>query len=216
MAGNATQRGGTNPLGKPVTFRPGWWRSARHHPLTERVKTYSISKLGQAVGLSRSTLLYYDRLGLLPPSGRTYSGYRYYTQKDEKRLERICRFREAGLALADIRACLASGGQPGAKLLEQRLGEITHELRGLRNQQRLLAGMLARVASKKPPHLVDKKVWVQMLRAAGMDERAMAQWHAEFERRAPEAHHEFLISLGISEKEILQLREWSSRRQPRG
>ena len=43
------------------------------------MKTYSISKLARACGLSRSTLLYYDRLGLLPPSGRTGSGYRCYS-----------------------------------------------------------------------------------------------------------------------------------------
>jgi len=43
------------------------------------MKTYSISKLARACGRSRSTLLYYDRLGLLKPSGRTGSGYRYYT-----------------------------------------------------------------------------------------------------------------------------------------
>jgi DNA-binding transcriptional MerR regulator len=175
-----------------------------------KMKTCSISKLGRLFGLSRSTLLYYDRIGLLPPSGRTYSGYRYYTEKDKKRLERICHFREAGLTLADIRACLASGGRPGAKLLEKRLRQMGEEIRGLRSKHRLLAVMLAR-ASVRPPPTVDKQMWVQMLRAAGMDNQAMARWHAEFERRAPDAHQEFLLSLGIPENEILHIREWSRR-----
>jgi len=38
---------------------------------------------------------------------------------------------------------------------------------------------------------VDTQIWVEMPRAAGMDNRAMRQWHAEFERRAPEAPHAF-------------------------
>jgi len=177
----------------------------------QRLKTCTISKLARAFGLSRSTLLYYDRIRLLSPSGRSYSGYRLYTPKDEKRLKRICRFREAGLALAAIRSFLASTGKPGARVLEQRLNEITREIRGLRNQQRLLAGMLAKIASGKPPRSINKRMWVQMLRAAGMDDQAMAQWHAEFERRAPEAHHEFLASLDIPEPEILHIREWSRR-----
>jgi DNA-binding transcriptional MerR regulator len=174
------------------------------------MKTCSISTLGRLFGLSRSTLLYYDRIGLLPPSGRTYSGYRCYTEKDRKRLERIRHFREAGLTLEDIRACLASGGRPGAKLIEKRLRQMGEEIRGLRSKQRLLAVMLAR-ASVRPPPTVDKRMWVQMLRAAGMDNQAMARWHAEFERRAPDEHQEFLLSLGIPEKEILHIREWSRR-----
>jgi DNA-binding transcriptional MerR regulator len=150
------------------------------------MKTCSISKLAQAFGLSRSTLLYYDRLGLLPPSGQTGSGYRCYTDKDHLRLERICHFREAGLTLKEIRAVLSSGGKPGAKLLEQRMRETAARIQSLRNQQRLLAGMLSRIASGKPPPVVDVELWVEMLEAAGMDENARERWHAEFERRAPE------------------------------
>ena len=173
------------------------------------MKTYSISKLARAVGLSRSTLLYYDRLGLLPPSGRTGSGYRCYSDKDQRRLERICYFREAGLTLKEIRSVLSSGGKPGAKLLEKRMRETAGSLLGLRNQQRLLAGMLSRIASGKPPPAVDKQLWVEMLRAAGMDENAMNRWHTEFERRAPEGHNEFLISLGIPQEEVARIRRWS-------
>jgi DNA-binding transcriptional MerR regulator len=173
------------------------------------MKTYSVSELGNLFGLSRTALLYYDRLELLPASGRTGSGYRYYTEQDRKKLQRICRFREAGLPLADIRACLASGGRPGVKVLEKRLAQISEEIRGLRRQQRLVATMLTRLASGTCIPVVDKQMWVRMLRAAGMDEGAMTHWHAVFERRAPQAHHEFLVSLGIPENEILDIRDWS-------
>src|ERR1035438_9434142 len=139
------------------------------------MKRLSISKLARTFGLSRSTLLYYDRIGLLPPSGRTGSGYRYYTGKDHRRLQRLCFFREAGLALKDIRTVLSSGGKPGAKLLEQRMRELAADIQGLKKQQRLLAGMLRRVASGRLPPAVDKKLWVEMLRAAGMDQNAMSQ-----------------------------------------
>src|SRR5216117_1955078 len=71
------------------------------------MKTYSISKIGRACGLSRSTLLYYDRLRLLRPSGRTGSGYRYYTDADVEQLQRIRHFREAGLTLKEIRDVLS-------------------------------------------------------------------------------------------------------------
>jgi DNA-binding transcriptional MerR regulator len=112
--------------------------------------TFSISKLARAFGLSRSTLLYYDRIGILKPSGRTGSDYRYYSQRDYRRLERICHFREAGLTLKDILAVLSSGGKPGVKLLDQRIRETAADIVDLKNQQRLLAGMLNRIAAQ--PH----------------------------------------------------------------
>src|SRR5436190_19570977 len=103
----------------------------------EAMKTYSISRIARACGLSRSTLLYYDRLGLLEPSGRTGSGYRYYTETDQKRLERIGYFHQAGLKLKEIRAVLSSGGKPGTRLLEQRMRETAENIIGLKRQQRL-------------------------------------------------------------------------------
>jgi DNA-binding transcriptional MerR regulator len=175
------------------------------------MKTYAISELARVCGLSRSTLLYYDRLGLLPAAGRTFSGYRYYTGKDLQRLKRIGYFREAGLSLKEIRSVLSSGGKPGARLLEKRLHETAEGIVGLKNQQRLLAGMLRGVASGERPRCVDKQMWVEILKAAGMDENAMRRWHGEFERRAPEGHQEFLLSLGIPDKEVEQVRALSRR-----
>lgn len=173
------------------------------------MKTYSISAIARLCSLSRSTLLYYDRLGLLCASGRTASGYRYYTEADCKRLERIRQFRDAGLTLREIQAVLSSGGKPGTRLLEKRMRETAGHIVDLKNRQRLLAGMLRGVASGKCPSSVDKKLWIKMLRAAGMDEKAMDRWHAEFERRAPDGHQEFLLSLGIPSSEAARIRRLS-------
>jgi MerR family transcriptional regulator, thiopeptide resistance regulator len=175
------------------------------------MKTYSISALGRAFGLSRSTLLYYDRLGLLPPSGRTGSGYRVYTDRDYRRLDRICHFREAGLTLKEIHTVLLSGGKPGTKLLENRMRETAARILSLKSQQRLLGGMLSRIASGRIPPAVDKQLWIEMLRTAGMDQEAMDRWHTEFERRAPDGHNEFLLSLGIPQAEVAEIRCWSAK-----
>jgi DNA-binding transcriptional MerR regulator len=170
----------------------------------------TISILGRAFGLSRSALLYYDRIGLLRPSGRTAAGYRFYTEKDRKRLGQICQFRQAGLKLDDIRAFLSSCGKPDAAILKKRMAETAQAILDLKSKQRLLANMLNRIASGGCPPSVDKNMWVEMLRAAGIDDRGMERWHSEFERRAPAAHHEFLISLGIPETEAAQIRAWSA------
>ena len=175
------------------------------------MRTFSISQIARACGLSRSTLLYYDRLGLLRASGRTASGYRFYTGKELNRLRRIGHFREAGLSLKEIRAVLASGGKPGTGLLEKRMRQAGEDIVALKNQQRLLAGMLRKVAAGKRPACVDKQLWIEMLKAAGMDQNAMNRWHAEFERRAPEGHQEFLLSLGIPPSEAARIRRLSGK-----
>ena len=69
--------------------------------------------------------------------------------------------------------------------------------------------MLRQVASGKHPPIVNVELWVEMLDAAGMDEDARRRWHAEFERRAPEGHQEFLLSLGIPADEVERGRRWS-------
>ncbi len=124
-------------------------------------------------------------------------------------MERIGHFREAGLTLKEIRAVLFSGGKPGTRLLETRLRETAQHIVGLKNRQRLLAGMLRQVASGKRPPIVDVELWIEMLDAAGMDEDARRRWHTEFERRAPEGHQEFLLSLGIPADEVERIQRWS-------
>jgi DNA-binding transcriptional MerR regulator len=173
------------------------------------MKTYSISQLARSFGLSRSTLLYYDRIGLLQAPRRTMAGYRCYTQHEYDRLARICMFRDTGLCLADVQKMLSGGTAPGVKILENRLKELEQEIRHLRNRQRQLVAMLKKMTSNAYEPVVGKQMWVEMLEAAGMDASAMADWHAEFERRAPAAHHEFLLSLGISEAEANRIRDWA-------
>ena len=175
------------------------------------MKTHSISRLGRLFGLSRSTLLYYDRIGLLPPSGRTGSGYRYYSEQARRRLDRICQFRQAGLTLDEIGQVLATGGKPGATMLTKRMRQTVKRILELRDQQRILAGMLKRVAAGATTPPVDKEMWVQMLRAAGMNEEGMARWHSEFEHRSPQGHQDFLKSLGISDDEVQRIQGWSRR-----
>ena len=171
---------------------------------------YRISELARLFNLSRSTLLYYDRIGLLSPSGRSEAGYRLYSNSERERVESICSLRRAGMDIEGIRTILASTGDDSTSVLRRRLDEIGTEIDALRTKQRLLAGMLKVQGEGGPGSAVNKEMFVAMLRAAGMDDAAMKKLHVEFERREPEAHHTFLLSLGISEKEALQIRAWSA------
>lgn len=72
-------------------------------------RTYRTGRFARMTSVSVRTLRYYDRIGLLPPSGRTEAGYRLYTDADLARLQRILALKFLGFSLEEIAACLRSG-----------------------------------------------------------------------------------------------------------
>lgn len=170
---------------------------------------FRITELARMFSLSRSSLLYYDHIGLLTPSERSEAGYRLYSANDRDRLATICSFRQAGLTIEDIRRVLSMEENVNGVVLQRRMRELGDEIRTLQTQQLLLGKMLQSQSQGALTATVDKQAWIEMLRAAGMNDAAMRVWHTEFERRAPEAHHNFLLALGISEEETLVIRKQS-------
>ena len=162
------------------------------------------------VGLSRSTLLYYDRLGLLRPSGRSHGNYRVYSRGEVERLEQICLYRGMGVPLKEIGRILADSGNGHAPaILKKRLRSLEREIDDLRRQQRCIVHILQQSEMKEETTMLNKERWVAVMKAAGMSEDAMKNWHVHFEKMEPDAHQEFLESLGIDTAEINQIRQWS-------
>lgn len=170
----------------------------------------TVGRLARRYGLSRSTLLYYDRIGLLSPSDRSAAGYRLYSGADVRRLEKILAFRAVGLPLESIDSLLGSGSDSEAdsvdSALEKRLVAIDREITGLRRQQEVILRLLERDGEGARSRSLDKQGWTEILRATGMDDDDMWRWHREFERMAPAAHQEFLESLRIAPAEIESIR----------
>jgi DNA-binding transcriptional MerR regulator len=170
---------------------------------------YTIGRMARRANLSRSTLLYYDRIGLLRPSGRSSAGYRLYNDEDMRRLEKINFYRRTGASLEEIRRMLAASASALRSLLEKRMKDLQEQIACLREQQAVIVKLLK--CDHLPSRLkgIDKQKWVALLRAAGLDEPGMVRWHVEFERLSPQGHHDFLASLGIIAEEIQAIRKWS-------
>jgi DNA-binding transcriptional MerR regulator len=171
---------------------------------------FTIGQVAKKYGLSRSTLIYYDNIGILTPSGRSESNYRLYSDIDLKKMDRIILFRSAGLSLDSIPSLLDKKGDDLNSSLEHRLSSINNEIQGLRNQQQVILNILENESAVKDSRVITKETWVSMLRAAGLDEEGMKNWHIEFEKTSPEAHQDFLESIGIEKDEIKSIRDWSS------
>ena len=69
-----------------------------------------INEAARLAGVTERTLRYYDRIGLLRPSGMTDGGYRLYDGAAMERLQQILFFRELGFPLAQIREIMDSPG----------------------------------------------------------------------------------------------------------
>jgi DNA-binding transcriptional MerR regulator len=171
---------------------------------------YTIGRLAKKFGLSRSTLLYYDSLGLLTPSARTEGRYRLYSNDDVKRLEQICLYRKAGLPLEEIRRVLESPESSLAGILERRLDELNEDIDRLRQQQHFIIGLLKNNSLFERITVMNKETWVSLLAASGFSEEDMRRWHIEFERLAPEKHLRLLKFLRIPDDEIEVIRSWAS------
>ncbi len=174
-----------------------------------RMAMLTISKLAKGCGLSRSTLLYYESIGLLAAGVRTASGYRAYGPKDARRLEQICMYRDAGLKLEDIRAILDRPESDASPVLERRLSELNAEIERLHEHRRAILTLLHVKKSVWRRKMLTKDKLVSIMKAAGLTQTEMNKFHVEFERSAPQEHQEFLEYLKIPVEEIRTIREKS-------
>lgn len=173
----------------------------------------TVTKLGRECGLSRSTVLYYESVGVLKAPLRTRAKYRLYGERDLARLRQICVYREAGLSLADIRELLNRPETDATSVLKRRLLELDAEIGRIRDHQRAIFRLLKTNVTQRRNEMITKEKWVEIMRKAGFSESDMHRWHGEFEKAAPEEHQEFLEFLHIPTDEIRSIRDWSRKLQ---
>lgn len=171
---------------------------------------YSIGKLAAEYELSRSTLLYYDSINLLKPSLRTETRYRLYSEEDKRKLGQICTYRQMGIPIIEIKKLLNSPESASVNILEEHLIRLSEQIRSLRKQQFTILSLLKDNQILSKAGLIKKDDWVALLRSTGLDDDGMDRWHHEFEKISPQAHHEFLASLGIDESDIIEIRRYAA------
>ena len=174
----------------------------------------TVSQLARLCGLSRTTLLYYESIGLLSPACRSDSNYRRYSTPQLERLQTICAYRDAGLRLSDIQQILDEQSNEPTTVLKRRLLELDREIEALREHQNAILRLLQaddgrwRTLDMTKDDMTKEK-WVSIMHGAGFQEEDMRRWHQQFEQQAPEEHQQFLEYLQIPAAEIGKIRERS-------
>ena len=111
--------------------------------------SYRIGELAAGSGLTRDTLRYYERLGLLSPPQRTSGGFRVYPPQTLDRLRFIKQAQTLGLTLHEIHDLVTYQDQRGLKrcrrvrdLLRAKLAELQAKLIELEEFRSTLSGYL--------------------------------------------------------------------------
>jgi len=165
----------------------------------------TVTQIAKQFGVSRTTILYYEKEQLLIPAYRSENGYRWYGEKEIKRLEAITSYRSYGLSVSSIRALLNRDGESQSQILKDHFNELEREIQNLRAQQKAVVVLLQEPSLLKD-NIVNKQRWVEIMVAAGFTENDMVKWHQKFEQLEPLEHQKFLESLGISSEEIVKIR----------
>lgn len=171
-----------------------------------RKNLYTVTKFARLCGVSRTTVLYYEKEGLLKPQFRSDNNYRWYCEDDVAHLKEILALRAFGLAVKQIKSLLNSVDKNQQnKVLTHQFFQLEKEISRLKKQQ------LAIVVTLQEPALLsdrelNKERWVAIMKSLSFDEGDMVAWHQTFEQLKPEAHLRFLQSLGIDEHEIKRIR----------
>ncbi|WGV98690.1 MerR family transcriptional regulator [Vibrio sp. YMD68] len=142
---------------------------------------YLISELATKAGLSRTTLLYYEKLGLIN-GHRLENGYRYYNESDMQQLFLIQQLQSAGLTLKECQCCIEA--KLDKRILRERLIQLNDDIEKKEQARELLLGLLG--------------------------ERSQRELHNSLNKNAPSVYLNWLNNQGYSDKEALRLK-WLSK-----
>jgi DNA-binding transcriptional MerR regulator len=106
-----------------------------------------IAEVAQRTGLSRDTLRYYEKAGLISSVGRSSGGQRRYARSDLDWLAFLLRLRATGMSIADMRrfAALRRAGDPS---VADRIELLDRHRDQVQEQIAVLQGHLAALSTK--------------------------------------------------------------------
>lgn len=142
---------------------------------------HQISDVAKRLGVSRSTLLYYEKIGLISAKRRD-NNYRSYSEHDIEKLIFILQLKDSGLSLQESLDVFEQKLRPD--LLQEKLDLLDKDIAKKRQTRELLAALIG--------------------------QQSLRDFHIQSESKTPKAHQVWLQSQGLSIKDSQRLR-WLSK-----
>lgn len=111
---------------------------------------HNISEAAERSGVSAKMIRNYERVGLVPAAGRTFAGYRIYSDADVHRFRFIRRARALGFSIKQIEALLGllgSHSRTSAEvkhLVQAHADALTAQIREIRAVRQMLRDLACR------------------------------------------------------------------------
>lgn len=118
---------------------------------------YSIGILSERSGVNVETILYYEKIGVMPIPARSATGYSVYDLDHLRRLHFVRRGRELGFSLDELRGLLhlvdghAYTCGEVHELAIRHLADIRRKIRDLRRLEKVMSEMAAQCTRNKVP-----------------------------------------------------------------
>lgn len=111
---------------------------------------HNIGDAARLSGVSAKMIRHYESIGLIPPAGRTFAGYRLYHDTDVHRLGFIRRARSLGFSIRQIEALLglwddrSRASAEVKKLAQMHVDELAQKIAEMQAMQRTLQDLARR------------------------------------------------------------------------
>lgn len=97
---------------------------------------YTISEMANIFGVSRQTLIYYDKIGLFGPAEVNEKGYRFYSPTQIPLMRLICMLRDLGVDLDEITRLTSSYDVAEmTRRLQERVSELDGQIAALEKER---------------------------------------------------------------------------------
>ena len=153
---------------------------------------YTVGEMARLLGVTASTLRYYDKEGLLPFVERSSGGIRMFQESDIEWLQIIGCMKKAGMSIKDIRQYIQMALQ-GDDTIEMRLAMFRHQQEVLMEQMEELRHTM---------QIVEYKCWYyETAKAAGTIEAPQKMDLAEVPERFRKIRQELRTAPGALNEE---------------
>lgn len=101
----------------------------------------STGELAQMLGITKQTVIYYDKIGLISPAKRGEKDYRYYTLEQADELDSILTFRNLGVSINTLKEYLRiKNPESCIKMLREQKERVNLEIQKLDKIRRKIDG----------------------------------------------------------------------------
>lgn len=137
----------------------------------------TVTELARKCHISRASVLFYERKGLLKPALRSENGYRWYGEAELDRLNKIISYRSYGIPVAEISILVdRDNAELQSELLQAQFHKLEQSISALRKQQSAIVALLQKPELMENK-MVTKQRWVEIMQASGFSESDMIKWH---------------------------------------